>query len=44
MKFTLLGRRKELVISIPTSSEANSIGGNIVHTTLKVSNRANKNY
>lgn len=44
MGFTLLSRRKELVISTPTSFAANRIGGSTVHTTLGVSNKARKNY
>ncbi len=44
MGFTLLGRRKELVISAPTGSAANVIGRSTVHTALGVNNRAGKNY
>lgn len=42
MRFILLDRKKELVISAPTSSAANSISGNIVYTALGVNNRAKK--
>ncbi len=44
MGFILLSRRKKLVISAPTSSAANGIGGNTVHTVLGVNNQAEKNY
>ncbi len=44
MGFILLSRRNELVISAPTGSAANSIGGSIVHIALGVNNRAGKNY
>ena len=44
IKFTLLGKRKKLVISALTSFAANEIGKNIVYTTLKVSNRIKKNH
>ncbi len=44
MGFILLSRRKELVISAPTGSAANGIGGSTVHTTLGINNRAGKNY
>lgn len=44
MSFTLFSNRKKLVISVPTVFAANSIRKNIVHTALKVNNRAKKNY
>lgn len=42
--FTLLSRRNELIISAPTGSAANSIGGSTIHTALGVNNRVRKNY
>lgn len=44
MGFSLLGRKKELVISAPTGSTANRIGGSTVDTALGINNRAGKNY
>lgn len=44
MRFTLLNRKKELVISTPTSSATNSIARNIVHITLGVNNSLKRNY
>lgn len=44
MSFTLLSKRKKLVISAPIAFAANSIRRNIVYTTLRVNNRARKNY
>lgn len=44
MSFTLLGKRKELVISTFTRFAANSIGGSIVHIVLGVNNWAKKIY
>lgn len=42
--FILLSRRKELVISAPTSSTANSIDGSTGHIVLGVNNQVEKNY
>ncbi len=44
MGYILLSRRKDLVISAPTGSAANSIDGSTVHTVLGVNNRVGKNY
>lgn len=44
MSFAPLGRRNELVISMPTGSVTNNIGGSTVYTALGVNNRAGKNY
>lgn len=44
MEFILLGKRKELVISLHISSIANFISRNIIHTILEINNRARKNY
>lgn len=44
MKFTLLRRKKKLVISAPTSFAVNGVSKNIIHTALEASNRAKKNY
>lgn len=44
MRFTLLNRKKELVISTPTSSATNGIARNIVHITLGVNNSLKRNY
>lgn len=44
MGFAPLGRRNELVISVPTGSVTNNIGGSTVYTALGVNNRAGKNY
>lgn len=44
MRFALLDRRKELMISISTGSTANGISGSTIHTTLRVNNKADKNY
>lgn len=33
IRFTLLGKKKKLIICAPTSSAANDVDGNIVHTT-----------
>lgn len=42
--YFLYSKRREFVISASTNSAANSIGKSIVYTTLKVNNRAGKNY
>lgn len=42
--FTLLSRRKKLVILAPTRFAANSIGRNTVYITLRVNNWIKKNY
>lgn len=42
--FILLGKRKKLVISVPTRFAANSISKNTVFTILGVINWAKKNY
>lgn len=42
--FTLLENWKKLMIFALTDFIANEIGGSIVYTILKVSNRAKKNY
>lgn len=42
--FTLLGKRKKLVISALISSLANGIDGSIVYTALRVNNWVKKNY
>lgn len=44
MGFALLGRRNELVISAPTSSAVNRIGGSIVHTAIGVNTWVGKTY
>lgn len=44
ISFILLSRKNKLVISMPTSSTANGIGGNIIHIILKVNNWIGKNY
>lgn len=43
MRFTLLKRRKKLIIFAATGFTANDVSRSTVHTTLKVSNRARKN-
>lgn len=44
MDFSLLSRRKEFVISLPTGSIANDIDGGTLHTTLGINTGAEKNY
>lgn len=44
MEFTLLNKKKELVISTLISSTTNGITRSIVYITLRVNNRAKKNY
>lgn len=42
--YFLYSKRKEFVISVSTSSTANGIGKNTVHTIFRVNNRVGKNY
>lgn len=44
MRFTLLGKKNELMIFAPTNFIGNNLSKNIVHIALKVNNRAEKNY
>lgn len=43
MSFSLLGRKKELVISTPTGVVANRIGRSTVYTAFRINNRVEKN-
>lgn len=42
MDFSLLSRKKELMITTSTNSAVNSIGRSTVHTTLEIKNRVEK--
>lgn len=44
MNYSFLYRRRKLVMSISTGSVTNDINGNIIHTFLRVNNKAKKNY
>lgn len=44
MGIILLGRRIELVISMPINITANSIHQSIIHTALGINSRLKKNY
>ena len=42
--FIFLGRQAELVIFVPMGCAADGIGGNTIHTTLKINTRAEKSF
>lgn len=44
MKFTLLSKRKELVIFKLTNFIVNSVGENTVYTTLRINYKIRKHY
>lgn len=44
MRFTILSKKKELVISAPTSLVANGVNRSTVYAALRVNNKAKKNY